>query len=72
MIKMALLDYSKKIDETYSKNNNANDKDSLKVTEVDDKIVSIEVKNTYFKIKLVVIVLILLIICGGLLYFKLR
>lgn len=69
---MALLDYSKKIDETYSKNNNVNDKDSLKVTEVDDKVVSIEVKNTYFKIKLSVVVLILLIICGGLLYFKLR
>ena len=69
---MALLDYSKKIDENYSKNNNVNDKDSLKVTEVDDKVVPIEVKNTYFKIKLVVIVLILLIICGGLLYFKLR
>lgn len=69
---MALINYSKRIDETYSKNNDENDKDSLKVAEVDDKVVSIEVKNTYFKIKLIVVVLILLIICGGLLYFKLR
>lgn len=69
---MAVINYSKRIDETYSKNNDVNDKDSLEIAEVDDKVVSIEVKNTYFKIKLIVTILILLVICGGLLYFKLK
>lgn len=66
---MTMFDCSKIKEETYSKE--LKKRSALKVSEVDNKIVSIEVKNTNFRFKLILVSVVLALICAIIVYIKL-